>query len=179
MHTDLHHILKRLALAALWLSTNLMAFGADEDFAQIAKQTLAEIHAKNFRDGNIERCVSLYAGNAKFFVANKLVATGEKELLELYKGLREVDRIRKIEIDEFVDVGSKDALGWVIFNYTKEYDLTNYDPQFIKSHKLDGFSSLNVKQYGTAIFSKIDGHWRIQTMTVFDPKIWEPQKTKG
>jgi hypothetical protein len=172
-------MLRKLALAALWLSTSLLAFGADDAFVKIAKQTLAEVHAKNFKDGNMKGCVSLYAPNAKFFVANKLVASGERELLEFYKGLREVDRIRKIVIDDFVEVGSKETLGWVIFNYTKEYDLENYDPQFIKSHKLDGFSTLNVKQYGTAIFSKIDGQWKIQTMTVFDPKIWEPKKAGG
>ena len=118
----------------------------------------------------------MYAGNAKFFVDNKLVASGEEGLLEFYRGLRDVDRIRKIEIDKFVDIGSNENFGWAIFNYTKEYDLKNRDPQFLKSHKLEGFSTVNVRQYGTAIFAKIDGQWKVQTMTVFDPEIWEPKK---
>lgn len=172
----LHPILKRLALVVILLSTRLLALGATEDFAKIAKRTLSEIHAKNFQEGNIKGCVSIYAGNAKFFVDNKLVASGEKELLAFYKGLREVDGIRKIEVDEFVDIGSNENSGWAIFNYTKEYDLKNRDPKFIERHKLDGFSILNIKQYGTAIFAKIDGHWKVQTMTVFDPEIWEPKK---
>ena len=174
--THLRHILKRLALVVILLSTSLFVFGSTEDFAKIAKQTLSEIHAKNFSDGNIKGCVSIYTGNAKFFVDNKLVASGEKQLLAFYKGLREVDGIRKIEVDEFVDIGSNEDFGWAIFNYTKEYDLKNRDPKFIERHKLDGFSTLNIKQYGTAIFAKIDGHWKIQTMTVFDPEIWEPKK---
>lgn len=175
MPTDQRHTIRKLAFVALWWLPSLLIFGAEENFAKIAKQTLAEVHAKEFREGNIEGCVSLYAPNAKFFAANKLVASGEKELLAFYKRLREVDRIRKIEIDEFVDVGSKDTLGWVIYNYTKEYDLKGYDPQFIKSHRLEGFSTLNVKQYGTAIFEKVGDRWKIQIMTVIDPKLWEPK----
>ena len=148
----------------------------DQDFAKIAKQTLSEVHAKNFEDGNLKGCVSIYAGNAKFFVDHKLVASGEGELLTFYKGLREVDRILKIEVYEFLDIGSNENLGWAIFNYRKDYDLKNRDADFIKKHKLEGFSVLAIKQYGTAIFAKIDGHWKIQTMTVFDPEIWEPKK---
>jgi hypothetical protein len=176
MVTYLHRIPKRLALVVILLSTRLLVFGAEEDFAKVAKQTLSENHARAFQEGNIKGCVSIYADDAKFFVDNKLIARGETELLEFYKGLREVDRIRKIVIDEFVDIGSRQDFGWAIFNYTKEFDLKNRDPQFIKTHKLEGFSTLNVKQYGTAIFVKIDGRWKIQTMTVFDPEIWEPKK---
>jgi hypothetical protein len=176
MPAYLHRLHKRLALVAILLSACLPACGAKEDFGKIARQTLADIHAKCFREGNIRECVSLYAGNAKFFVDNKLVASGEAELLKFYAGLREVDGILKIEIDDFVDIGSHENMGWAIFNYTKEYDLKNRDPKFIQSHKLDGFSTLNVKQYGTAIFANIDGQWRVQTMSVFDPEIWEPKK---
>src|SRR5262245_623894 len=114
---------KRLALVVISLLASLTVFGAKEDFGKIARQALAEIHAKNFREGNIKACVSLYAGDAKFFVDNKRVASGEAELLKFYAGLRDVDRILKIEIDEFVDVGGNDDLGWAIFTYTKEYDL--------------------------------------------------------
>lgn len=167
---------KRWTLLAILLATSLPVCGAKEDFANIAKQTLSEIHAGYFSDGNFKGCVSLYAGNARFFVDNKLVASGEAELLSLYKGLREADGVRRIVVDEFVDTGSNETLGWAIFNYTKEYDLKNRDPEFIKTHKLEGFSALNIKQYGTAIFAKIDGQWKIQTMTVFDPEIWEPKK---
>ena len=176
MFTYLRHLPKSLALVVVLLSTSLLVFGAKEDFEKIAKETLAETHARNFQEGNLKGCVSIYAGNAKFFVNNKLIASGQKELLEFYKGLREVDRIRKIVVDEFVDIGSQENFGWAIFNYTKEYDLKDRDPKFLKSHKLEGFSILNVKQYGTAIFSKIDGQWKVQTMTVFDPEIWEPRK---
>jgi ketosteroid isomerase-like protein len=176
MFTYLLSMPKRLAVVGILLATSLPGFAAEEDFAKTARRALAEIHAKNFRDGNITACVSLYAGNAKFFVDNKLIASGERELLEFYKGLREVDRIKEIVVDEFVDIGSKGNVGWAIFNYTKEFDLKNRDPKFIQSHKLDGFSTLRVRQYGTAIFEKIDGHWKIQTMTVFDPEIWEPKK---
>lgn len=167
---------KRWVLIVLLFATSLTVCGADEDFSNIAKQILAETHAKNFSEGNIKGCVSLYAGNARFFVDNKLVASGEAALLELYKGLREADGVRRIAVDEFVDTGSNGNLGWAIFNYTKEYDLKNQDPEFIKTHKLEGFSTLNIRQYGTAIFSKIDGQWKIQTMSVFDPEIWEPKK---
>lgn len=176
MPIHLHRTSKRLALVVLLLSASLPVFGAKEDFAKTVRQTLADIHAKTFREGNIKGCVALYAGNAKFFVDNKLVASGEAELLKLYAGFRKVDGILKIEIDDFVDIGSREDFGWAIFNYTKVYELKNRDPEFIKRHKLDGFSTLNIKQYGTAIFAKIDGQWRIQTMTVFDPEIWEPQK---
>jgi hypothetical protein len=176
MPTCLHRTSKRLALVVIVLSTCLPVFGAKEDFCEIARKTLADIHAKSFREGNIKACVALYAGNAKFLVDNKLVASGEAELLKLYAGLREVDGVLTIEIDDFVDIGSQGDSGWAIFNYTKEYELKNRDPEFIKRHKLDGFSTLNIKQYGTAIFAKIDGQWRIQTMTVFDPEIWEPKK---
>ena len=169
-----HH--KGLALLVILLSTTLRIFGAIEDFSKIAKQTLAEIHAKHFQAGNIKECVSIYAGNAKFFVDHKLVASGEGELLAFYKGLREVDRILKIEVDEFLDIGSDGNLGWAIFNYRKDYDLKGRDPNFIKRHKLEGLSILTIKQYGTAIFAKIEGQWKIRTMTVFDPEIWEPRK---
>ena len=171
-----HLLHKRLALVVILASTSLPVFGANENFERIAKQTLSETHAKAFQAGNIKECVSIYAADAKFFVDHKLVASGVAELLKFYKGLREVDGIRKIVVDEFVDIGSDENLGWVIFNYTKEYDLKGRDPQFIKTHKLDGFSSLNIKQYGTAIFAKIAGQWKVQTMTVFDPEIWEPKK---
>jgi ketosteroid isomerase-like protein len=176
MFTYLHHMPQRWVLIVILLATSLPICGAKEDFANIAKQTLSEIHAKDFSEGNFKACVSLYAGNARFFVDNQLVATGEAELLTLYKGLREVDGVRKIVVDGFVDTGSNETLGWAIFNYTKEYDLKNRDPKFIKTHKLEGFSALNIKQYGTAIFAKIDGRWKIQTMSVFDPEIWEPKK---
>jgi hypothetical protein len=176
MFIYLHHIHKRLALLVILLSTSLLVFGAEEDFTKIAKQTLSEIHAKHYQEGNIKECVALYARNAKFFVDNKLNASGEEELLAFYKGLREVDRILNISVDEFVDIGSNGNFGWAIFNYSKDYDLKDRDPNFIKRHKLDGFSILTIKQYGTAIFAKIDGHWKIQTMTVFDPEIWEPKK---
>jgi hypothetical protein len=172
----LHSIHKRWALILILLSASLPIFGATEDFAKIARQTLAELHARHFKEGNIKACVSLYAGDAKFFVDNKRVASGEAELLAFYKGLREVDGIRKIEVLEFVDIGSNENSGWAIFDYTKEYDLKNRDPEFLKAHKLQGYSTLNIKQYGTALFSKIDGQWKIQTMTVFDPEIWEPRK---
>jgi len=165
-----------VALVVLLVSTTSLAFGAKEDFEKIAKQALAEFHAKSFREGDIKGCVSLYAGDAKFFVDNKLAASGEEGLLKFYQELRDVDGIRKIEIDEFVHIGSNENVGWAIFNYTKEYDLRNRDPQFLKNHKLEGFSALNVRQYGTAIFAKIDRRWKIQTMTVFDPEIWEPKK---
>jgi hypothetical protein len=177
MFPYLHHMPKGLALAVILLSTSFPVFGAKEDFAKIARQTLAEIHAQHFQAGNIKGCVSLYAGNAKFFVDHKLVASGEEELLAFYKGLREVDRILRIEVHEFLDIGSDENLGWAIFNYRKDYDLKNRDPGFIKRHQLDGFSVLSIRQYGTAIFAKIDGRWKIRTMTVFDPEIWEPQKS--
>lgn len=167
---------RRLALVVVWLSTGLLAFGAEDDFANAARRLLAEVHAKAFHEGNVKACVSLYAQDAKFFVDNKLVARGETELLAFYNRLRDVDGIRRIVIDEYIDMGSRGNLAWAVFNYTKQYDLKNRDPQFIKTHKLEGFSTLNVKQYGTAIFAKIDGHWKIQTMTVFDPEIWEPKK---
>ena len=176
MFTYLLHMPKHWALVLILLASSLPVCGAKEDFANIARQTLSEIHAKNFSEGNFKGCASLYAGNARFFVDNKLVASGEAELLELYKGLREVDGVRKITVDEFVDTGSNENLGWAIFNYTKEYDLKSRDPKFIKTHKLEGFSTLNIRQYGTAIFANIDGQWKIQTMTVFDPEIWEPKK---
>jgi len=180
-----------LAIVASWLSAATSASEStiprdsikiytgrqsDQDFEKIAKQTLSEIHAKDFQEGNIKGCVSIYADNAKFFVDNKLIASGRNELLAFYKGLRETDRILKIEVDEFLDVGSGENVGWAIFNYTKDYDLRNRDPSFIEKHKLGGFSILTIKQYGTAIFAKIGGHWKIQTMTVFDPEIWEPKK---
>ena len=176
MITYPHLLHKRLALVVILASTGLPVFGAKEDFEKIARQTLSETHAKAFQAGYIKECVSLYAADAKFFVDHKLVASGEAELMTFYKGLREVYGIRKIVVDEFVDIGSSETLGWVMFNYTKEYDLKSRDPQFIKTHKLDGFSSLNIKQYGTAIFAKIGGRWKVQTMTVFDPEIWEPRK---
>ena len=176
MFTLPHHLHRCLALVGIFLSMSLLVFGAKEDFEKIARQTLAESHSKNFQEGNIKGCVAIYAGDAKFFVDNKLIASGEKELLEFYKGLRDVDGIRKIVIDKFVDVGSDGNSGWVIFNYTKEYDLKNRDPKFLEDNKLTGFSTVNVKQYGTAIFAKIDGYWRVQIMTVFDPEIWERKK---
>src|SRR5687768_18026422 len=76
--TYLHHILKGMTLVVILLSTRLLVFGATEDFAKIAKQTLSEIHAKHFQEGNIKGCVSLYARNAKFFVDNKLNARDRK-----------------------------------------------------------------------------------------------------
>ena len=158
------------------MSAPLLRVFSAEDFVRIAKQALSEIHAKAFQAGDIKACVALYAGNAKVFVDNKLIASGERELLKFYKGLREVDRITTIVVDEFVDVGGNENVGWVIFTYTKEYDLKNRAPEFIKNHKLEGFSTLKVRQYGTAIFSKIDGHWKIRTMSVFDPELWEPKK---
>ncbi len=176
MFTYLYRLHKRLALVVILLSTTTLVFGAKEDFEKIAKRSLAETHAKNFQEGDIKGCVSMYAANAKFFVDNKLVASGEAGLLEFYKRLRDVDGISKIEIDEFVDIGSNENFGWAIFNYTKQYDLKNRDPEFLRSNKLEGFSTLNVKQYGAAIFAKKDGQWKIQTMTVFDPEIWEPKK---
>ena len=176
MFITLHRIPKGLALVLILLSASLPIFGAKEDFSKIARQTLAEIHAKHFQAGNTQGCVSLFADNAKFFVDHKLIASGKEELLAFYKGLREVDRILTIEVDEFLDIGSDENLGWAIFNYRKDYDLKNRDPSFIKRHKLEGFSTLTIKQYGTAIFAKIDGQWRIRTMTVFDPEIWEPKK---
>lgn len=176
MLTHLHRPSKRLALVVVLLSASLPVFGAKEDFSKIARQILADIHARSFREGNIKGCVAVYAADAKFLVDNKLVASGEAELLKLYAGLREVDGVLKIEVDDFVDIGSQGDSGWAIFNYTKEYELKNRDPEFIKRHQLEGFSTLNIKQYGTAIFAKIDGQWRIRTMTVFDPEIWEPKK---
>jgi hypothetical protein len=176
MCTNPPHRFKRLALVLLCFSTSLLAFGAEEDFAKVAKQTLAEIHARAFQAGDIKGCVALYARDAKFFVDHKLVAHGETELLAFYQGLRETDRIGKIAIDEFVDLGSREHVGWAVFNYTKAYDLKGRDPQFIKRHKLEGFATLHVKQHGTAIFARIDGQWKIQVMTVFDPEIWEPKK---
>jgi hypothetical protein len=158
MFTYLYRLHKRLALVVILLSTTTLVFGAKEDFDKIAKRSLAETHAKNFQEGDIKGCVSMYAANAKFFVDNKL------------------DGISKIEIDEFVDIGSNENFGWAIFNYTKQYDLKNRDPEFLRSNKLEGFSTLSVKQYGAAIFAKKDGQWKIQTMTVFDPEIWEPKK---
>jgi hypothetical protein len=168
-------ISKHLALVVALFSTSSLAFGA-EDFAKIAKEALSETHAKAFQSGDIKACVALYAGNAKFFVDNKLIASGRGELLQFYKSLREEDRITSIVVDEFVEIGGDENVGWVIFTYTKEYDLKNRDLQFIKNHKLEGFSALKVRQYGTALFSKIDGHWRIRTMSVFDPELWEPKK---
>jgi len=176
MFTHPTRLPRGLALVGLFLSTSLLVFGAKEDFDKIARETLAEIHAKSFQEGNLQGCVALYAGNARFFVDNKLVASGEKELLEFYRGLRDADGIKSIVIDEFVDTGSDGNTGWVIFNYTKEYDLKNRDPKFLEDNKLTGFSTLNIKQYGTAIFAKIDGRWKIRTMTVFDPEIWERKK---
>jgi hypothetical protein len=176
MFTYLRHIPKRLVFVVIFLSASPFVFGAEEDFARTAKQTLSEIHAKAFQAGDIKACVALYAGNAKFFVDNKLIASGEAELLQFYKGLREVDRITTIVVDEFVDIGGDENVGWVIFTYTKEYTLKNRDPQFIKDHKLEGFSALKARQYGTAIFSKIDGRWKVRTMSVFDPELWEPKK---
>lgn len=172
----LHHLPRRLALVGILLAAATLVFGGKEDFATIAKQVLAETHAKNFREGNIKGCVSMYAGNARFFVDNQLVASGAEGLLEFYRGLRDVDRIGKIEIDAFVDVGSTENLGWAVFDYTKEYDLKDRNPAFLRSNKLEGFSTLNVKQHGVAIFARIDGHWKVRTMAVYDPEIWEPRK---
>jgi len=171
-----HPMHRYLTLAIILSVTSLSASGAEGKFEDIAKHSLAEIHAKHFQAGNIKECVSIYAADAKFFVDHKLVASGAAELLALYTGLRETDGVRKIEINEFVDIGADKSLGWVIFTYTKEYDLKGRDPKFIKDHKLEGFSTLSIKQYGTAIFSKIDGRWKIQRMSVFDPEIWEPKK---
>lgn len=158
------------------LASRLSVHGADDDFEKSAKQALAETHAKDFQTGNLSGCVSIYAADAKFFVDHKLIASGEAELLKLYQGLRDADRITRITVDEFVEIGSKENVGWAMFTYSKEYDLKHRDPQFIKTHKLDGFSSLRIKQYGTAIFAKIEGRWKIRTLSVFDPEIWEPRK---
>jgi hypothetical protein len=178
MHTSIspRPITTFLALIVGFAFTPRFLFGENADFAAIARHAFTDTHAQNFRDGNIPGCVSIYASDAKFFVDNKLVASGEKELLEFYKQLREADEIRTIEIDEFVDVGSRENTGWAIFNYTKEYDLRNRGSVFLKSNKLEGFSTVKVKQYGTAIFVRSEGHWKIQTLTVFDPGIQDPRK---
>jgi hypothetical protein len=166
----------RLALMLILAAAGLPALGAKEDFAALSKHTLAEVHATSFRTGDLAGCVSLYSADAKFFVDHQLVAAGEAELMKFYTRLRENDGIRKIEAGEFLDTGSHGSVGWVIFNYTKEYDLKGRDAQFLKAHKLEGFSTLKIKQYATAIFVKRDGTWKIRTMSVFDPEIWEPQK---
>lgn len=145
------------------------------NFEKSAKNALAEIHADSFASGDIETCVSIYTDNATFFVDNKLQATGKTELLTLYRQLKEEDQILSIEVDDFVEFGQSGNSGWVIFNYSKIYDLTSRDPDFLKQHTLTGFSSLRVRQYGTAIFRQDGGQWKIQTMLVFDSEIWEPQ----
>src|SRR5687767_93474 len=106
MFTYPHLLHKRLALVVVLAATSLTVLGAKEDFEKIAKQTLSETHAKDFQAGNIKGCVSIYAADAKFFVDHKLVASGEAELLKFYKGLRDVDGIRKIAVEEFIEIGS-------------------------------------------------------------------------
>ena len=170
------HAACRVAFLVVLASAGLPFLGAKEDFAAIAKHILADVHATNFRTGDLAGCVSLYAADAKFLVDHQLVAAGGAELLKFYTRLREDDGIRKIETGEFLDTGSHGSVGWVIINYTKEYDLKGRDGQFLKAHKLEGFSTLRIKQYATAIFVKRDGTWKIRTMSVFDPEIWEPQK---
>jgi len=167
---------KRLIPVGVFVAAALVACGAPDDFAVIARHALAGIHAKSFREGDIKGCVAIYAADAKFFVDNKLVASGPAELLKLYTGLREEDGVRKIEIDEFVDIGRTGGFGWAIFNYTKQYELKGRDPEFLKRHQLESFATLNIKQHGTALFVKIDGQWKIRLMSVFDPEVWEPQK---
>jgi len=174
MLTKVSHLEKLLAFVTLWCSAGLPILAADEDFAQIAKRTFSD-HAKNYQDGNARACVSMYADDAKIFVDGKLVARGTGDLLEFYRGLREVDTIIKIDFDEFVDVGSKENFGWVVFNYTKVYELKKH-PDFVQQHKLEAYTTLKTRQYGTALLAKIEGHWRVQIMTVFDPKKWDPQK---
>ena len=111
MTTYPHRLHKSLVLVVILASMGLPVFGAKKDFEKVAKQTLSETHAKAFQAGNIKECVSIYAADAKFFVDHKLVASGVAELLKFYKGLREVDGIRKIVVDEFVDIGSDENLG--------------------------------------------------------------------
>lgn len=163
-------------LVVFFTSATSRLFAASEEFSAAVKQILAETHARSFQEGNLEACVSCYAEDARFFVDNKLVARGQAELLKLYRSLRETDGIRNIQINDFVEIGGKGDAAWALFNYTKEYDLKNRDPLFLKAHQLEGFSTVNVRQYGSAVFVKTDGRWKIQTMAVFDPEIWEPQK---
>lgn len=176
MFMSFRHLPKCLVIVAIVLLANRLSLAAEDDFTKIAKQTLSDIHAKAFQAGDIKACVALYADNAKFFVDNKLIASGEEQLLDFYRRLREVDEITTIVVDEFVDIGVNEKVGWAIFTYTKEYKLKNRDPEFIRSHKLEGFSALKVRQYGTAILKNLNGQWKICTMSVFDPEIWEPQK---
>ncbi len=170
------YVCRYLVIGFILLATLLTGFSAEADFEKIAKQSLAEIHAQSFQAGRIKECVALYATDAKFFVDNKLVATGETELLKFYQGLRDADQLRKIEVEKFLEIGGGENHGWAIFTYTKEFDLTGRDPQLIQRYKLEGYSVLKTTQYGTAIFSRIGGQWKIQVMTVFDPEIWEGKK---
>jgi hypothetical protein len=112
-----------LALTLLLFAGGLPGLGAKEDFESLAKRALSETHAKKFKAGNFAGCVSLYAADAKFFVDHQRVANGKVELLQFYTKLREVDGVRSIEVDDFLDHGSNGSLGWVMFNYTKSYDL--------------------------------------------------------
>lgn len=175
MLPDLLNSTRRFLLVVLAVSLPAhLAYGGETEFEKTTRIALAEIHAKGFAAGDMETCVSIYADNATFFVDNELQATGQKELLAFYRQLKEEDQILSIEVDEFVEFSQSENSGWVIFNYSKVYDLTSRDPDFLRQHKLTGFSSLRVRQYGTAIFNHDGGQWKIQTMLVFDPEVWEP-----
>lgn len=173
----MHRFLYRAAIALGTLLFSPLG-GANEeiDFETSARHSLAEVHADSFRTGDFETCVSIYQKDAKFYVDNQLLATGKAELLAFYQKLKAADGIQRIEVEKFVEVQSEGNSGWVVFTYKKVYDLTVQDPHFIKEHQLEGFTTLHLKQYGTAMFRKTNGHWKILTMAVFDPEIWEPKK---
>mgnify|MGYP002845249589 CR=1 FL=1 len=137
------------------------------------KHALGVVHAEAFAKGNFAECVSVYARDAKFYIENKLVAEGRSGLLKFYRDLKENAGVSEITIERFIEIQHVGEVGWVIFNYTKKYDLSSQPADFLAEHGLEGKKHLSVSKFGTAIFRTRLGVWRIKTMNVYGEEAWK------
>ncbi len=171
-----------LALFIFWLffpsvfADSEVKHDLDSDFGAVARHVLGVVHAEEYEKGNFSKCVSLYTEDAKFYGENRVFASGKSELLKFYTELFNNDGILQIKIGKFIEIQKSGDMGWVIFNYTKKYELKEKDASLIKQYQLEGEKYIFVSKLGTAIFQFKDEEWKIERMIIYGPERWSTEQ---